>query len=91
MTRSGPLDGLTVLDLTRAQRADQQRRQVVEYEHVQARNMIVRSDHPVAGDVRMAGNPVKISSYDEPAIRFAAPEPDADRAAILETLPSDRR
>lgn len=61
--------------------------QVVEDEQVSARNMIIHSD----GDsgVRMAGNPIKLSDFDDPALRPAAPELDADREEILRLLQGD--
>jgi len=57
--------------------------QVVTDEHVNARNMIIRSRDPTAGEVRMAGNPIKLSAFDDPLERPAAPELDADREAVL--------
>ena len=42
-----------------------------------ARNMIVR-----AGDLRMAGNPIKLSAFEDPPTRRPAPELDADGASI---------
>jgi len=53
---------------------------------VAARNMIVTADDPDLGPVRMPGNPVKLSAYEDPATRPAAPDLDADRAAILKEL-----
>jgi CoA:oxalate CoA-transferase len=57
--------------------------EVIDDPHVRARNMIIRSRDPAAGDVRMAGNPIKLSDFDDPAERPPAPELDADREAIL--------
>jgi CoA:oxalate CoA-transferase len=34
----------------------------------------------------MAGNPVKLSGFDDPHVRAPAPELDADRARILAEL-----
>jgi CoA:oxalate CoA-transferase len=34
----------------------------------------------------MAGNPIKLSGYEDPAVREAAPELDADRERILAEL-----
>jgi len=59
---------------------------VVEDPHVAARNMIISTDDPTAGEVRMAGNPIKLSGYEDPANRPHAPELDADRAAILKLV-----
>jgi len=53
---------------------------------VRARNMVIHSDHPVAGRVEMAGNPIKLSGSPDPASRRAAPELDADRGAVLAEL-----
>ncbi len=60
--------------------------QVVADEHVNARNMIIRSHDPTAGEVRMAGNPIKLSGFDDPRERPAAPELDADREAVLDLI-----
>jgi CoA:oxalate CoA-transferase len=45
----------------------------VEHRQVKARNMIV-----TAGGLRMAGNPIKLSAFDDPPTRRAAPDLDAD-------------
>jgi CoA:oxalate CoA-transferase len=60
--------------------------QVVNDEHVKARNMIISAQDETAGEVRMAGNPVKISNFDDPSERRAAPELDGDREQILKLL-----
>ncbi len=62
--------------------------EVVNDPQVVARNMIVETADPVAGTVRMAGNPIKMSAYDDPPQRAPAPELDADRAAVLDPLKS---
>ena len=56
---------------------------------VKARNMIVTADDPDLGPIRMQGNPIKLSAYDDPATRAPAPDLDADRAAILKELGLD--
>lgn len=53
---------------------------------VNARNMIVTAMDPEIGPWRMQGNPIKLSAYDDPQTREAAPGLDADRAAILKEL-----
>jgi CoA:oxalate CoA-transferase len=53
---------------------------------VLARNMIVESLDPDLGPIRMQGNPIKLSAHEDPKTRAAAPELDADRAAILREL-----
>ena len=63
--------------------------QVVVDPQVLARNMMVSAHDPVAGEVRMAGNPIKLSAYDDPAVRPPAPDLDGDRAAVVgEFLPT---
>ena len=64
----GPIN--TVADVVRD-------RQVVE------RNMIIRTEHPQAGEIQMAGNPIKMEKFDDPMWRAPAPGLDADREAIL--------
>jgi CoA:oxalate CoA-transferase len=51
--------------------------EAVEHPQAAARNMIVR-----AGDLRMAGNPIKLSAFEDPPTRRPAPELDADGAII---------
>ena len=51
----------------------------VEHPQVQARNMIV-----TAGDLRMAGNPIKFSAFPDPPSRKPAPALDADGEKIRE-------
>ncbi len=46
--------------------------QVLEDEQVNARNMIVEIDHPVAGHLKMAGVPIKMSET-QGEVRFPAP------------------
>jgi CoA:oxalate CoA-transferase len=60
--------------------------QVMEDPQVLHRNMIITSLDPELGPIRMQGNPVKLSAYEDPKTRPAAPELDADRAAILKEL-----
>ena len=51
---------------------------------VAARNMVIRATDPVAGEVRMAGNPIKLSAYPDPPQRTPAPALDEHRRAILD-------
>jgi CoA:oxalate CoA-transferase len=53
---------------------------------VAARNMIVAIDDPVIGDLRVAGNPIKMSGVPERAEHAPPPEVDGNRQAILELL-----
>jgi len=61
--------------------------QAVEYPQAAARNMLVTVDDPVAGPMTVAGNPIKISGFPDPAVRAPAPDLDGDRAAVLARLP----
>ena len=54
--------------------------------HVRARNMVVTVDDPVTGPLEIAGNPIKLSAFEDPATRGAVPDLDEQRAAILEWL-----
>jgi CoA:oxalate CoA-transferase len=47
------------------------------------RNMLISVDDKNGGSVQMAGNPIKLSNYPEPAVRRAAPDLDQDRQQIL--------
>ncbi len=51
--------------------------------HVRSRNMVVTANDPDDGPLIMAGNPIKLSSFEDPATRKAAPALDGDRAGIL--------
>jgi CoA:oxalate CoA-transferase len=55
---------------------------------IRARNMIVAIDDPQAGPLKLAGNPIKLSAFPDPASRPAAPTLDGDRARILDELQS---
>ncbi len=50
---------------------------------VAARNMIVSVNDPVAGPIKVAGNPIKVVGAAEPTTFSPPPELDADRAKIL--------
>jgi CoA:oxalate CoA-transferase len=56
---------------------------------VAARNMIVSAPLESGGRLEMAGNPIKLSGFDDPAARDAAPSLDGDRAAIVAELERD--
>ena len=57
---------------------------------VAARNMIVTADDPDLGPIRMQGNPVKLSAFEDPATRAPAPDLDQDRDAILDWLAAEK-
>ncbi len=56
---------------------------VVNDPQVAARNMIVEVDDPQAGRVKLFGNPIKMSAFDDPKVRPTAPDLDGDRARVL--------
>ncbi len=66
-------------------------KQVIEDPQINARNMVVDTHDDIAGPIRMAGNPVKISSFPDPSTRRPSPDLDADRAAILAELAGTSR
>jgi crotonobetainyl-CoA:carnitine CoA-transferase CaiB-like acyl-CoA transferase len=58
--------------------------QVVEHPQVKAREMIVESDHPVAGKVKIIGVPVKLSATPG-SVRQPAPLLGQHTDAVLQT------
>jgi CoA:oxalate CoA-transferase len=48
--------------------------------------MLISTDDGAGGRVQMAGNPIKLSGYEDPSVRDAAPGLDADRQQILAEL-----
>ncbi len=60
--------------------------QALNDEQVRARNMVVTAEDATAGSISMAGNPIKMSAFADPATRGAVPALDGDRAAILKAL-----
>jgi CoA:oxalate CoA-transferase len=54
--------------------------------HIAARNMILTLGDAATGEVKMAGNPIKLSGHADPDTRSPAPELDGDRARILAEL-----
>jgi CoA:oxalate CoA-transferase len=54
--------------------------------HVQARNMVVSVDDPDLPTLRVAGNPIKMSAFPDPATRGRVPKLDEDRERILRDL-----
>jgi CoA:oxalate CoA-transferase len=60
--------------------------QALENPQVGPRNMLVETEDPKAGKVRLAGNPIKLAAFEDPKTRPPAPELDADRAKILDEL-----
>ena len=57
--------------------------QAISHPQVAARNMLVEVPDGTGGTLKLAGNPLKMSAFADPKTRRAAPDLDADRAAIL--------
>ncbi|MBN35428.1 MAG: carnitine dehydratase [Rhodospirillaceae bacterium] len=57
--------------------------QVVADPQVQARNMVVSTDDADAGTIRLSGNPIKISGYEDPTTRGAVPRLDEHRDGLI--------
>jgi len=53
---------------------------------VAARNMVIRVQDEVAGEISMPGNPIKLSGFEDPSTREPAPGLDRDRRRLLEEL-----
>jgi CoA:oxalate CoA-transferase len=60
--------------------------EALAHPQVAARNMLVTTEDPVAGTLRLAGNPLKLSAFPDPPTRPPAPALDADRAKLLKEL-----
>jgi CoA:oxalate CoA-transferase len=60
--------------------------QALAHPQTEARNMLVSVDDPVTGTLKLAGNPMKLSAFADPATRPPAPDLDADREKILREL-----
>ncbi|HTW52654.1 MAG TPA: CaiB/BaiF CoA-transferase family protein [Stellaceae bacterium] len=60
--------------------------QAVAHPQVAARNMLIEVDDATTGPLKLVGNPMKFSAFDDPQSRGAAPDLDADRAKILREL-----
>ncbi|HEX7005820.1 MAG TPA: CoA transferase [Alphaproteobacteria bacterium] len=58
---------------------------------IAARNMVVSVEDPQAGTLKVAGNPIKISAFEDPPHRGPVPDLDGNRAAILAGLAAARR
>jgi CoA:oxalate CoA-transferase len=57
--------------------------QAIAHPQVAARNMLVEVPDGSGGTLKLSGNPLKMSAFADPKTRRAAPDLDADRAAIL--------
>ena len=57
--------------------------QALAHPQIAARNMIVTVPDRAGGTLKLAGNPIKMSAFSDPATREPAPDLDGDRASIL--------
>jgi CoA:oxalate CoA-transferase len=60
--------------------------QALEHPQIAARNMLVSVPDGSGGTLKLAGNPLKMSAFDDPTTRKPAPDLDGDRDAILSYL-----
>jgi CoA:oxalate CoA-transferase len=60
--------------------------QALGHPQVEARNMLVTVPDGEGGTLKVSGNPLKMSAFPDPPTRDAAPDLDANRAAILKEL-----
>ena len=60
--------------------------QAVAHPQTEARNMLIEVDDTTTGPLKLVGNPMKLSAFDDPHTRAPAPDLDADRAKILREL-----
>src|SRR5262249_47413419 len=58
-------------------------KQALEHPQVAARNMLVEVPDGSGGTLKLAGNPLKMSAFDDPTTRRPAPDLDSDPQAIL--------
>ena len=58
-------------------------KEAVENPQVKSRNMIVKAYHKVIGDFKLAGNPIKMSTYKDETTRGDIPDLDEHRGKIL--------
>jgi CoA:oxalate CoA-transferase len=60
--------------------------QALQHPQVAARNMLIEVPDGSGGTLKLAGNPLKMSAFDDPTTRRPAPDLDSDRDAILSYL-----
>ena len=58
-------------------------KEAVENPQIESRNMIVKAFHKVIGDFKLAGNPIKMSSYKDEKTRGDTPDLDEHRQKII--------
>ena len=58
-------------------------KEAVENPQIESRNMIVKAYHKVIGDFKLAGNPIKLSTYKDEKTRGDIPDLDEHREKII--------
>ena len=58
-------------------------KEAVENPQVKSRNMVVKAYHKIVGDFKLAGNPIKMSTYKDETTRGDIPDLDEHRGKIL--------
>ena len=58
-------------------------KEAVENPQIESRNMIVKAYHKVIGDFKLAGNPINMSTYEDPDKRGDIPDLDQHREKII--------
>ncbi len=56
---------------------------VIAHPQIGPRQMLVTVDDPTFGEMKVAGNPIKVSGYEDDGHRRTAPDVDENRAAII--------
>jgi CoA:oxalate CoA-transferase len=63
-------------------------KEAVENPQIESRNMIVKAHHKVIGDFKLAGNPIKMSTYKDEKTRGDIPDLDEHREKIIKEFSS---
>jgi CoA:oxalate CoA-transferase len=58
-------------------------KEAIENPQIESRNMIVKAYHKVIGDFKLAGNPIKMSTYKDEKTRGDIPDLDEHRDKII--------
>ena len=58
-------------------------KEAVENPQIESRNMIVKAYHKIIGDFKLAGNPIKMSTYKDEKTRGDIPDLDEHREKII--------
>ena len=56
---------------------------IMDHPQMEPRQMLVTVDDPTFGEMKVAGNPIKLSGYEDSGRRATAPDVDQDRERII--------